>query len=107
MFKLSDTIISRLISKKYLDDSKFAEYYVENRFVKKGISRKRLKMELIKKGITNDIIEQVLDKRSDETEIKKIIAKKRAKYDDDKLISYLVRQGFSYQLAQSLVRETD
>ena len=64
-------------------------------------------MELVKKGIANDIIEQVLDKRNDEEEIKKIIAKKRAKYDDDKLISYLVRQGFSYQLAQSLVRGTD
>lgn len=106
-FTFSESIINSLIDKGYLDDRKFAEYYVENRFVKKGISRKRLKMELIKKGITNDIIEQVLDKRSDETEIKKIIAKKRVKYDDDKLISYLVRQGFSYQLAQSLVRETD
>ena len=40
-------------------------------------------------------------------EIKKIIAKKRAKYDDEKLISYLCRQGFSFELAQSLVRETD
>ena len=64
-------------------------------------------MELIKKGITNDIIEQVLDARSDEEEIKKIISKKRSKYDDDRLIQYLVRQGFDYQLAQTLVRETD
>ncbi len=104
-FKLSETIIDRLISKGYLDDRKFAEYYVENRFVKKGISRKRLKMELAKKGVSSSIIEQVLDKRSDEEEILKIIAKKRARYDDEKLIAYLCRQGFDYQLAQSLVRE--
>ena len=103
----SDEIVSRLISKGFLDDQKFAEYYCENRFVKKGISRKRLRMELIKKGIANDIIEQVLSRRSDDEEILKIIAKKRKKYDDDKLIQYLVRQGFDYQLAQSLVRETD
>lgn len=96
-------IIEKLKDKKYLDDAKFAEYYVENRFVKKGISRKRLKMELMKKGVTAETIEQVLDGRNDEEEILKIIAKKRAKYDDEKLTRYLCRQGFSYQLAQSLV----
>ena len=61
-------------------------------------------MELLKKGIANEIIEKVLNGRSDEEEIKKIIAKKRAKYTDEKLILYLVRQGFSFELAQSLVR---
>lgn len=96
-------IIERLKNKKYLDDTKFAEYYVENRFVKKGISRKRLRMELMKKGVAAEIIEQVLDGRNDEEEILKIIAKKRAKYDDEKLTQYLCRQGFSYQLARSLV----
>ena len=96
-------IVEKLCSKGYLDDTKFAEYYVENRFVKKGISRKRLRMELVKKGVDTEIIEQVLDGRNDEEEILKIIAKKRAKYDDEKLIVYLCRQGFPYQLAQSLV----
>ena len=102
-FEFSDEIIARLIDKGYLDDQKFAEFWVENRFVKKGVSRKRLSLELMKKGISREIIEEVLDKRNDEEEILKIIAKKRAKYDDEKLISYLVRQGFSYQLAQSQV----
>ena len=96
-------IVEKLCSKGYLDDTKFAEYYVENRFVKKGISRKRLRMELVKRGVDTEIIEQVLDGRNDEEEILKIIAKKRAKYDDEKLIAYLCRQGFPYQLAQSLV----
>ncbi|MBR3248706.1 RecX family transcriptional regulator [Candidatus Saccharibacteria bacterium] len=96
-------IIERLKEKKYVDDRKFAEYYVENRFVKKGISRKRLKMELIKKGVAKEIVDEVIFGRDDEEEIDKIIAKKRDKYDDEKLISYLCRQGFSYQLAQSRV----
>ena len=103
-FELLDDIVSRLVSKGYLNDRKFAEYYVENRFVKKGVSRKRLNMELIKKGISKDVIDEVLDARNDEEEIVKIIARKRAKYDDDKLIQYLCRQGFSYELAQNLVR---
>lgn len=101
-----DEIIERLKDKKYLDDEKFAEYYVENRFVKKGISARRLKMELIKKGIKKEIIEKALSDsaRNDEDEILKIIAKKRARYDDEKLIQYLCRQGFSYELVQNLVQ---
>ena len=107
----SDAIIERIIRKGYLDDLKFAEYYVENRFVKKGISKKRLKLELTKKGVSREIIEQVLEKtgRNDEEEVLKIIAKKRAKYDDEKLIQYLCCQGFPFELSQDLVRtyETD
>ncbi|MBR3329448.1 RecX family transcriptional regulator [Candidatus Saccharibacteria bacterium] len=96
-------IIDKLRDKKYLDDEGFAEWYVENRFVKKGISQKRLKMELIKKGVSNEIIEKVLSVRNDEEEILKMIAKKRDKYDDDQLIQYLCRQGFSFELARNLV----
>ncbi|MBP5647954.1 RecX family transcriptional regulator [Candidatus Saccharibacteria bacterium] len=103
VFELSEKIIQRLLDKKYLNDYKFAEWYVENRFVKKGISKKRLKMELIKKGIVKDIIDEVLDGRNDEEEIRKMINKKREKYDDEKLMAYLVRQGFSYDLVRRMV----
>lgn len=101
-----DRIIEKLKDKKYLDDHKFAEYYVENRFVKKGVSLKRLKMELMKKGVSKEIIEEVLadSDRNDEEELKKMIAKKRAKYDDEKLTAYLVRQGFQYDLVRESVR---
>lgn len=103
-----DRIIEKLKDKKYLDDYKFAEYYVENRFVKKGVSLKRLRMELLKKGISKEIIEEVLadSDRNDEEELKKMIAKKRAKYDDEKLTAYLVRQGFQYDLVRELVAQT-
>ncbi|MBR5939588.1 RecX family transcriptional regulator, partial [Candidatus Saccharibacteria bacterium] len=104
-----DLIINKLKNKNYLNDLSFAEWYVENRFVKKGISRKSLQIELMQKGLPEEIISEVLDKRNDEEEIKKIIAKKRSKYDDEKLISYLCRQGFSFELARNLVQtfETD
>ncbi|MBR3269667.1 RecX family transcriptional regulator [Candidatus Saccharibacteria bacterium] len=105
--KLSSTIIQRLKDRGYLDDQRFAEYYVENRFVKKGVSTKRLKMELLKKGVSKEIIEEVLagSDRNDEEELKKMIAKKRSRYsDDEKLIAYLCRQGFQYDLVQELVQ---
>ena len=101
-----DTIVKRLISKGYLDDYKFAEFYVENRFVKKGISKRRLSQELMKKGVSREIIDDVLNQssRNDEEEILKIIAKKRKKYDDEKLIQYLCRQGFHFETVRNLVQ---
>ena len=104
--ELLNEIIHRLLSKGYLDDRRFAEFWVENRFVKKGVSKKRLKMELMKKGIAMEIIEEVLDGRDDEDELRKMIARKKAKYDDpQKLVAYLCRQGFSYDLVKELVGE--
>ena len=104
-YDFTDLIVERLTSRGYVDDLRFAEYYVENRFVKKGISRRRLEIELMKKGIDRNIIDEVIGARDDGEEIKKIIAKKYGKYDEDKLIQYLCRQGFDYQLVQSLVRD--
>ena len=103
-YDFDELIVQRLCEKGYVDDEKFAEYYVRNRFVKKGISKKRLRMELAKKGVAQECIDAVLDERDDTEEILKVIAKKRAKYDDEKLIQYLCRQGFDYQLARNLVR---
>ncbi len=106
----SEKIIETLIAKKYLNDLNFTQFYVENRFVKKGISFKRLRLELMKKGIDAEIVDEVLrqNERSDLSEIQKIIAKKQHKYQDEqKLIQYLVRQGFDFELARNSVREMD
>ena len=107
--EFSTAIIQRLKSKGYLDDRKFAEWYVENRFVKKGVSRKRLMMELAKKGVSSDIISEVLSggERDEKAEILKILKRKRAKYDtNEKLIQYLVRQGFSYSLVREVMESS-
>lgn len=103
-----EIIIEKLKSKHYLDDANFAKYYVENRFVKKGISARRLRLELAKKGIKKDIIEITLEstERNDVAEIQKIIAKKRSRYTDEKLTAYLVRQGFDYALVRDLVAQS-
>ncbi|MBR2725784.1 RecX family transcriptional regulator [Candidatus Saccharibacteria bacterium] len=106
-YDFSELICERLVERGYVDDRKFAEYYVENRFVKKGVSKKRLMMELMKKGVSREIIEEVVNGRDDTEEILKIIAKKRNKYDDEKLIQYLCRQGFPYEMVKNLVEEKD
>lgn len=98
-------VITRLIEKKYLNDQKFAEFYVENRYVRRGISHKRLRMELQKKGVSSDLISAAMAKvqRDEGEEILKVITKKRKKYNDFQLIGYLVRQGFNFQQAKDAV----
>ena len=89
----------RLAERGYIDDEKFARFWVENRNLTKGSSKRKLVAELRLKGIENSIIESTLSEtdRSDDDELRKILIKKRSKYaDDQKLIAYLARQGFSY-----------
>lgn len=103
-----EKVLETLIEKRYLGDQKFTKYYIENRFTKKGISKKRLKLELAKKGIDSETVERALEEsgRDETEEIKKVIAKKRAHYEDKKLLQYLVRQGFDYELVKSILNQT-
>lgn len=100
-----DLVIDRLAARNYVNDRTFAEYYVENRFTKKGISQKRLILELHKKHIDESIIQEVLtnSSRDEDAELAKMIAKKKRKYDSQKLIQYLIGQGFDYQKVKDAV----
>lgn len=92
-------VLRRLDERGYLDDERFAELWVENRGVSKGVSQKKLRNELLKKGISPSIIDAALQQtqRDDKTELKKVIAKKSNRYQDkQKFIQYLLRQGFNY-----------
>ena len=102
-------VVSRLESQNYINDQDFARYFIENRHQIKGISTKRLIQELKIKGIDSDIIEQaIFDQgtgnflRDEEVEIEKMIKKQLRKTSDrQKIIAYLARQGFSYDLIKA------
>ena len=107
---VADRVFARLEEKGYLDDQKFARYWIEYRNQTKGSSLRKLINELRVKGVEASIIEQVVaeSSRNDEDELTKIIAKKRAKYpDEQKFIAYLARQGFSYDDIKSGLSATD
>ena len=96
---IADRVLERLMDKGYLDDEAFTRFWVENRHVRKGVSVRRLKLELSQKGVDREIVAHMVEasSRNDEDELMKIIAKKRSRYPDkQKLVQYLVRQGFSY-----------
>lgn len=106
----ADRVFARLSERGYVDDEKFARFWVENRNQAKGASLRKLTAELRAKGVESSIIEQALEgsDRNDDDELKKIIAKKQRKYDDEqKLIAYLARQGFSYDAIKSALRDED
>lgn len=97
---LTDRVFQRLIDKGYVDDAVFARYWVENRNVRKGISARKLRGELMQKGVESSIIDEVMSvsTRDEADDLQKIIAKKISKYDDEqKLIAYLARQGFGFE----------
>lgn len=107
---ITDRVMARLIEKDYVSDHNFAKFWVDNRSVTKGSSRRKLVAELKLKGVNNQIINSAIDGsgRSDSEEIKKIIAKKRARYpDDQKFIVYLARLGFSYEDIKQAIKSID
>jgi regulatory protein len=92
-------VLDRLTEKGYVDDEKFTRYWLENRGLTKGASRRKLVSELRSKGVAQTVINQFLEEspRTDEDELEKIIAKKRSRYpDEQKFMQYLARQGFGY-----------
>jgi regulatory protein len=107
---ITNRVFDRLLEKSYVDDEKFARYWVDNRSFRKGASMRKLSAELSAKGVDRSIIERLLSEseRTDASEIQKIIDKKRNKYpDDQKLMIYLARQGFAYDDIKSALSATE
>ena len=108
--ELADRVFDRLSQKGYIDDEKFARFWVENRNLRKGSSRRKLSSELAAKGVTRDIVDRQLEEtdRSDQDELSKIIQKKQSRYPDrQKFIAYLARQGFNYDDITSAIDDLD
>ena len=108
---LTERVLNRLEEKGHVDDEVFARWWAESRNLTKGSSMRKLSNELMQKGVSRDVIERMIDEsgRNDDDELQKIITKKRRRYpDEQKLIAYLARQGFSYDdIKQALANEGD
>lgn len=108
--EITERVFERLLEKGYINDEKFARFWVENRNQTKGSSLRKLRAELASKGVDKSIIDTALEnsERSDENELAKIIAKKRSKYaDEQKFMAYLARQGFGYDDIKTALTNPD
>lgn len=109
--EVTERVFDRLTQKGYIDDEKFARFWVENRNITKGASRCKLQAELAAKGVDRSIVDRLLSAsdRNDGDELQKVIAKKRMKYTDEtKLMQYLARLGFGYDdIKEALQKSND
>lgn len=107
---MADRVFERLVEKGYVDDEKFAKWWIESRSISKGSSIRKLDAELRAKGVDPNIITAELEKssRNDKEEIYKVIAKKGKRYDDiKKLKAYLLRQGFTFEAINDALNDSE
>lgn len=111
-----DDAIDSLKEYGYIDDLRFARYYAESMRDTKGRSAFAISRSLYEKGISRDVIDTVMGELDidEDAQILKALSSKGYNEDnirqiDDKerqkLISFLMRKGFSYDLISIYVRK--
>lgn len=104
--------MERLEKAGYVDDYAFAKAWIENRHLLKSVSRRKLWQELKQKRIADDIISLVLeeDDTDELTTLRQLVEKKRqqSRYQDhDKLLAFLMRQGYGYDDVKTVMAELE
>jgi regulatory protein len=105
---LIDQLINEFSTKGYLDDAKFAQWFIEMRS-RKNRSKRAIRSELMQKGVSGELLDRALEKENinEEQAIKEIVEKKskqtRYKNDPIKLAKYLTSQGFNYSLVKDVL----
>lgn len=97
-------VLGLLKKENFINDTDFAKWFVEQREEFRPRSKKALYYELMQKGIDRDLIERTLEDYNEQEAIKKIISRK-SHLPPQKLISYLLSQGFSYDEVKNAVNE--
>lgn len=105
-----EKILNKLSKYGYVDDTQFAQRWVENRRLLKATSSLKLRAELKQKHIANGVIDKVL--KADETDevavLKELIERKAKRYPEpQKLMAYLSRQGFRYDDIKQALKNDD
>lgn len=107
-------VVDDLKEQGLLDDTKFISLYVKNRLLLKPRSVFLLKRELSHLGIANDLIEEYFAiHRTDETALAQELLRRKinsySRLDNKtrfkKAISYLLRKGFTYDVAKKAYDE--
>lgn len=110
-----EKIIKKLKKEKLIDDLEFARWFLEQRQTFRPKGSYALRQELRQKGIGEKIINQVLPNREEELSLaKKALVKAEKKYASflgrekkEKLMAYLRRRGFSWEVVKKAVDERE
>lgn len=112
-------VTDRLTELGYIDDAKFASWWIQARQKTKPKGMRLIRLELKKKGIAQDIIEEILHNDSSDEHIdhvseedlalaaiqkKKEIWKRLPKLEQKKKIyDFLGRRGFSFEVIRRII----
>lgn len=107
--------ITRLQELGYLNDQHYAEQFANSRLTVKPLGKTRLRRDLQRKKLAPTVINQALEDvyitHDEEALIDQAVAKRMrlrgkptTREESKKLLDYLLRQGFSYDLAMRKVR---
>jgi regulatory protein len=111
-----DQVLARLEELGYLNDEVFAANFANSRLTAKPVGRTRLRRDLRRKKLPSETIENALDEafeqQSEEELIDRAIGKRvrlkgppTDREEAKRLLDYLIRRGFSYDLVIRKVRE--
>ncbi len=105
-----EQIIQRLIDDRLIDDTRFANLWVENRTAFRPRGRRALEFELRQHGIDSTMIQQALSSIDEEELAIKAAQKKLHKYQDqdfqkfrEKMYRYLTQRGFCYEAINNAI----
>ena len=105
--KMVEKAVEKLSELGYINDLDYAVSYI----VGKKYGRERITYDLLQKGIKKDtieeayfIVEEEYEENTEERKLEKAIERNQGK-EKNKLIQYLVRQGFSLNKIFSKIRE--
>ena len=109
--KLFNEIVEKLKEYKYIDDESFSRSFVQSRMRNKPRGKSVLIGELMAKGVSKEIAERVCSEEIiDELELLKNTFEKKYRgknFDikDSKMVSFLQRKGFSWDLIERFNRD--
>lgn len=114
--QIVDETIEKLKFYGYVNDEQFAKSFAASQIRQKPVGKRVLKQKLAQKKLDKETVEAALEQALEETPEAEIIERAIAKRlrlkgkpatreDAKKFYDYLLRQGFSYDLVSSKMRE--
>jgi regulatory protein len=111
-----DGVIEKLKEYNYLDDAQFAKSFAASKIRQKPVGKRVLQQKLAQRKLDKETVAEAIEKafeETPETEIidraieKRLRLKGKPKERDEvkKFYDFLLRQGFSYDLVSSKMRE--
>lgn len=115
-----DAVLAECELRGWVDDSKFARDWIEDRADRKRYGKARLKQELQRKGIDRETLDAALEGVEEEDEVRRALIAAQSKWKADamqnashdvlqaekrKLTNFLMRRGFEWSTIRQVLAQ--